>query len=130
MEAKELRIGNIVQDIQYKSPMRIVQFYGTTMFELDSPYMDYTDYRCDADLDKYEPVLITEDWLIKLGAKNTGTEIYLDIDSEYGNTLINYFDRKMFLIDCDGGSIGIEIKYVHQLQNLYFALTGKELTIK
>lgn len=24
----------------------------------------------------------------------------------------------------------IEIKYVHQLQNLYFALTGEELTIK
>ena len=24
----------------------------------------------------------------------------------------------------------INIKYVHQLQNLYFALTGEELTIK
>jgi hypothetical protein len=26
--------------------------------------------------------------------------------------------------------LDIEIKYVHQLQNLYFALTGEELEIK
>ncbi len=26
--------------------------------------------------------------------------------------------------------IWVNIKHVHQLQNLYFALTGKELTIK
>jgi hypothetical protein len=25
---------------------------------------------------------------------------------------------------------GVKVKYVHQLQNLYFALTGEELTIK
>jgi hypothetical protein len=27
-------------------------------------------------------------------------------------------------------NIGKEIKYVHQLQNLYFALTGEELLLK
>jgi len=27
------------------------------------------------------------------------------------------------------GSTAVNIKYVHQLQNLYFALTGEELTL-
>lgn len=29
-----------------------------------------------------------------------------------------------------GNGINVEIKYLHQLQNLHFALTGKELEIK
>ena len=28
------------------------------------------------------------------------------------------------------GNINVELKYLHQLQNLYFALTGEELEIK
>jgi hypothetical protein len=35
-----------------------------------------------------------------------------------------------YIISCDEDerlSLGIDIKYVHQLQNLYFVLTGQEL---
>jgi len=32
----------------------------------------------------------------------------------------------MFLCD----KTGVQLKYLHQLQNLYFALTGKELNIE
>lgn len=35
-----------------------------------------------------------------------------------------------YYIDKNDNQPLISIKYVHQLQNLYFALTGKELTIK
>lgn len=45
--------------------------------------------------------------------------------------LVNWYSTKIY----DGGSSEmyepfIKIKFVHQLQNLYFALTGEELTIK
>lgn len=129
MKANELRIGNLIQDIKYKSPMRIVQFYGNTMFELDSPYMDYTDYRCDADLDNYEPIPITEEWLIKFGFKRDSV-----MDGEtrrLNNFNIGKLTKGYFI---EGGvsndKTSINIEYVHQLQNLYFSLTGEELTIR
>lgn len=78
-----------------------------------------------------EPIELTEEWLIKFGFKYdddeyefmslellSGLKIHSDISDKFSIcTLV--LNRKM--------TIGIE--YVHQLQNLYFALTGKELTI-
>jgi hypothetical protein len=41
-------------------------------------------------------------------------------------------DGYMFFIDISGEPAppSVRIRYVHQLQNLYYALTGEELTIK
>ena len=36
-----------------------------------------------------------------------------------------YYDERIQIVE--GVSIKIELKYIHELQNLYFALTGKEL---
>lgn len=128
MEVKELRIGNILQDIQYKSPMRIVQFYGTSMFELDSPYMDYTDYRCDADLNKYEPIPLTEEWLVKFGFTKDKNLFFHDKCSYIQSDAYNCGGGFGYCLN-DEKIDFLHIKYVHQLQNLYFALTGEELTI-
>ena len=46
---------------------------------------------------------------------------------------IEYKDNQLYLIptiNCDECDIGEPIQYVHELQNLYYALTGKELEIK
>lgn len=67
-----------------------------------------------------EPIPLTEEWLINFG--------YCKVP----NNQINYFIKGHLiwlpndLFICDKN--GIVLKYVHQLQNLYFALTGKELT--
>ena len=43
-----------------------------------------------------------------------------------------YPEGYIFFIDIDGDAAppSVKIRYVHELQNLYFALTGEELTIK
>lgn len=73
-----------------------------------------------------KPIQITEEWLSKFGFVPNGfsmdkgefnVEIWLE--SEIGHT----FKWNDFVIS-------IRLKHIHQLQNLYFALTGEELEIK
>lgn len=73
------------------------------------------------------PIPLTEEWLKKFGLKN---EITLDEDQEehavwrLGNfILIDEWNSGHYTPHEDST---YRIEYVHQLQNLYFALTGKE----
>ena len=76
-------------------------------------------------IDAFQPIPLTEEILLKCG---------FIIDS------INNFEKYPFTIQKSNhyvtdflfyknGDSGVVIKYLHQLQNLYFALTGKELEI-
>ena len=77
-----------------------------------------------------KPIPITEELLLKFDFEieefSDFTLYSLSINDKY-DTKISYFNEtKEF-------DLGIDIplnhiKYVHQLKNLYFALTGKELT--
>lgn len=67
---------------------------------------------------------ITEEWLLKFG-----------FEKEPKIELENYYFKDGWLCENysegDGGIHFIaKCEYVHQLQNLYFALTGKELQLK
>lgn len=46
---------------------------------------------------------------------------------------MEYKDNELYLIptiNCDEYYIGEPIRYIHELQNLFYALNGKELEIK
>ena len=78
----------------------------------------------------YEPIQLTEEWLIKFGLNKTvdhpGRKLY-----EHDDIIPLWFSDKRVITDFYASRVRIrECKYVHQLQNLYFALTGEELTIK
>ena len=62
------------------------------------------------------PVPLTEEWLLKFGFKKAYETYY-----QYKDFILN---DKFIMMDID---ITIQLKHVHQLQNLYFALTGEEL---
>ena len=85
-----------------------------------------------------EPIPLTEQWLIKFGFEIKNGVFVLDFkkstqglrgDLRSDNTFSIALDEKSLLGDTESLSL-ITIQHVHQLQNLYFALTGKELTIK
>lgn len=57
------------------------------------------------------------------------------IESEYGQCHIRFLEDKAcklyaILTDVDEQTIGTKKYFLHEVQNLYFALTGEELTIK
>jgi len=73
------------------------------------------------------PIEITKEWLLKLGVLyNEFEDLFQigghDIDIQDGYYCHFYFNEY--------GDWYKEIKYVHELQNLYFALSGEELKIK
>tara|TARA_R110002073_G_scaffold334962_1_gene525763 strand:+ start:1010 stop:1375 length:366 start_codon:yes stop_codon:yes gene_type:complete len=120
MKANELRLGNWV----------MFRNSETGLFENDLPIVDVQEllYIEDRTFD-VEPIPITDEWLVKFGVKWIDETGYGWIDGNY------HFNAKKF----KNGRIDIWInsnlvnnrktKYVHQLQNLYFALTGEELKI-
>ena len=77
-----------------------------------------------------EPIPLTEEWLLKFGFEKSGGGLYLTYETfemYYINGVLGLSAR---VSDPNEGYIDTKIKYVHQLQNLHFALTGEELTIK
>ena len=71
-----------------------------------------------------KPVAITEEWLLRFGFEDTGCLRFKkgiwDVAFMSDSTIYFRFDEQNIA----------ELKHVHQLQNLYFALTGEELTIQ
>ena len=105
MKANELRIGNWV-----KRKGLVVQ--------CDHMSVD----NCYSWPEQYEPIPITEEWLVKFGFEEV--KRYGDGVWRVHDFILIFYPDECFLCDCD---IDVKIKHVHQLQNLYFALTGKEL---
>ena len=87
--------------------------------------------------DSFEPIELTEEWLVKFGFRPESTwnkdEMSFNISLNNKNAIsINPYDCSF----CVGANewtewtFPMDIFYVHQLQNLYFALTGEELTLQ
>ena len=70
-----------------------------------------------------KPITLTEEWLLKFGFENQGRWFAI---MNYPIELYVSPDKMVYI--GDELSIGY-IEYVHQLQNLYFALTNEELTV-
>jgi hypothetical protein len=110
MKASELIIGNYVNTENGIKRVSTVSVDGWSMHKIS------------------EPILITEEWLIKFSFKRTNKYDFELIKNDFNfHTSSDFFHGNGFICF---NEFDIKIKYVHQLQNLYFALTGIELTIK
>lgn len=117
MESKELRIGNLVT---YYG--RVVSITGITE---EHPFINMitADY---LEWDEIEPIPLSKEWFERFGYYNENRPNHF-IKDEMTIDEHTFWDCNGIFIDDKNG---VCIKYVHQLQNLYFALVGKELTIK
>lgn len=96
---------------------------------------------------KTKPIPLTEDWLERLGfykeilKPNEASQFSICIDTKKEIRpqdflrIVNYNKPNspifMFRISCPNkwASLDFDYKYVHQVQNLYNSLTGKELSL-
>lgn len=112
IKASELRLGNYVQGVTSKLKYKI---------DIDNL----------KDVDAFDGIPLTSEILEKCGFKDKSQTT--DLCFELPNLILAGQRKKLFpCIWGEGGpeAYGIEIEYLHQLQNLYFALTGEELNIK
>lgn len=111
----ELRIGNLVTELN-------IEVISIDIVDLESIKNGDTNYK---------PIPLTEDWLLKLGfIKGIDKVYYIKLKDKY----LKVFEKiGHVLVSTDKFSncfkISDNIKYVHQLQNLYFSLTQTELTV-
>lgn len=124
MEAKELRIGNWVI-IGNKDILTVLSIcFDRNKGHLINGYEESL----------FKPIEITPEILEKAGFRRSsgGSVLLMDIaytDTDLPCSLQTSGGNKMLI--CRGGtySIGAQCDYIHQLQNLYFALTQTELKI-
>lgn len=130
MKAKNYRIGNYIM-------------FGGHRFKI-KPYDIKVLYESELTnetlSESYKDILLTTEWLVKLGFikgnkcyKNAysievlKTDFYLRPSCQDGFYWgFNVSDDKL---DCELYDAK-PLKYVHELQNLYFVLTGEELEVK
>ncbi len=129
MKENELRVYNYIYKKIHKkdTPLEVVEVLSIdgSFDVLDVKNIEgYITEKCP--LKDFEPIPLTEEWLFKFG-------FHLD---PYKNYELNnvFIHRLTFTLDIfeddDWHHIPVKLKYVHQLQGLYFYLTGEELTIK
>lgn len=109
----ELRIGNLLYNDNV-----IVKIDARSVFDIWD----------DKGIKTYKPILLTEEWLLNFGFEKSNRLDLGELKHCYAIfSLAIMIRHNSFFIDWIGGNT--ELKYVHQLQNIYFGLCGKELTL-
>ena len=135
MKTTELRVGNLILDTFSLQSKEVVSL------TLDD-FQAMNNFKRSGIDNTYRPIPLTKEWLIKFGFEN--------LDYICPETSLVYSDDEFVLSICKYSKIVIQSDFsfgiedsnrndciafendyicsVHQLQNLYFALTNKELT--
>jgi hypothetical protein len=138
MKANDLRIGNLVNYLIIDEMDERKKWFEVSEIDYDDLRIIQNKHEVNQD---YQPIQLTEEWLLKFGffVENFDYSIPISDCEVVWLTLIpqdeectaysvcvtqtdeDELDQNVFLSD---------ISYVHQLQNLYYALTNKELIIQ
>lgn len=128
IEPRELRIGNWVNSPFYGD----FEIVALTIFPggNNSAFKKTEYYPEAAKISGLKGVSITEEWLLKLGFSKIMTNLFkIEISERTLYVSLSENGDRHFYIS--NGFNEVVLKrgklYLHQLQNLYFALTGEEL---
>lgn len=122
LQAHELRIGNLFQEQNTKEVIMVTEL---SQFKIGFSGSFKGEWQA-------KPIPLTEEWLLKFGFNKEGNTIYKELNGFEFGTINTNRSKPRFYLQTQGSTsnITLPIKFIHQLQNLYFALTGEELSIK
>lgn len=123
MNIRELRIGNWVKLKNTQSPTYI------EVCSIDHEGIGFYS------AGQIEPIPLTKMWLEKCGFEKEFSDCYQRFDYYIIPRAIRLSPKKEGFCwqvedEIDDCNVDVPIKYLHQLQNIYFTLTGTELQIK
>lgn len=154
MEVNELRIGNFVSiDNEIHHPK--LKDVPMIVCSISRTYHKKYYYYCDLDkvnrsmyyfqdfsqmIEYLKPIPLTEEWFLRFGFSKKGFKkgrIGIEVSGEDMTTTYFAISQPKKMVEWQNfwafeynDYRFVKLEYVHQLQNLYFALTGKELTLK
>lgn len=131
MKAKNFRIGNVIK-------------YDNRIFTIDTiaeefPTLDTIEFGVGVvDWNNIELIELTEDWLQEMGFKMYAESVVCKgwgigenpLTHDYLLTLTWMKNDDGTLAECFYKNGHYVIKYVHELQNLFFAITRQELELE
>ena len=137
MEANELRIKNLVY---HKDGNIYYEIWCVDLYMCDINIDDYQGdiTICNVPYKNIKPIPLTEEWLLKFGFKKYKYSLNFKIKAnkywslgelKQGYLKIKLIKTSKWRVE-NFGNKSVFLYSVHQLQNLYFALTGEELKIK
>jgi hypothetical protein len=133
IEQNELRIGNMVQVLGHIETVKEITTLGGT-HEMGVVLGEWGEHSSDfnyngkafASLGIVLPIPLTEEMLLKCGFKKDLANVFHDKISLYEGKI----KEEGFRLYGQYAIEKVKVKYLHQLQNLYFTLTGNELKYK
>lgn len=136
IDARELRIGNLVKiyrGVDDQGANGVVCVEG-----IDPEGVLYGGFCWDCEV--FSPIPLTEEWLERMGGKRYLIKgvVSLEDESDENEDTLYYEFGKLTVVKWGVGTpfyfsnhnLRVELKHVHQWQNLYHSLTGKELEIR
>jgi len=151
IDPSQLRLENMVLYNGEPIPIYSIDRGGHTFWRInDIAINKKTGCSVNGGEDVFQPIPVTEDWLKRLGFEmrvinGIVPEWYIACTPpNYKREFVLFFqfgcmrDTPKGVCDRDGwhawmtsgDSHCFNIKYIHQLQNVYFFITGQELTLK
>lgn len=128
MKANELRTENLVKAKPWNNEILTVNFIDNKQ-TINKISIGFKEKEVGCFIEDVIPIPLTEEWLLKLGYKKGDNN---NRGQLFENWLGGFYLKdgllkpKPYYFD-NAFSETLEIKYVHQLQNIHFALTGEEL---
>jgi hypothetical protein len=124
----ELRLGNYM-NYRFYNPLPNNPTWETQKVTIVGILKTQLYFKFDNDnsvkkIKELEPIQLTEEWLLKFGFKLNHNQRWYGLDGFYMRKIDDKFETEV------GECSYKTIDYVHQLQNLYFALNDEELTMK
>ena len=136
MEAKELRIGNLVKcNPKFSKEVSTFVEYDDEIVKIKHISEKETEWwSMGCHITQLIPIPLTEEWLLKFGFE-LNDDAYLKTEGRQSISIPRFNkDDDFYILYQEDVGCGYNplryLDYVHELQNLYFALTGKELTLK
>lgn len=131
MKANELRQGNYILGIYEDDSTEEIKesvciFLGNRFTE------NYFDVESDDYIEEFidfKPIPLTEEWLLKLGFEYANSREYMSFNLFRTVRLLADYSDNFSIVTLRINDTTIEFKYVHQIQNLHFALKQEELQI-
>lgn len=126
IKAQELRINNLISD-RNGFKMKVVSIHndGTIYCDFDGNEGDVWEFD---DKNPCYGIPLTEEILLKCGFTSLDENVFIHKELRYSDTFkiredgyIAFVSREVYIT---------KIKYLHQLQNLFFSITGEELEFK
>lgn len=130
-QAEQLPQDAVMQSVLKQNDCRYGNYiiYGGSITQLNEKEMCHF-FRFP---ETYKPIPLTEEWLLKFGFKKDIIVDLYRLHNQFGSII--YYPStsaekaKINFMLTGACFMNNTITNVHQLQNLYFALTGRELTV-